>query len=294
MSNPADKLLNMKKESEYLVCVDSDGCVFDSMEIKHKECFAPNFINVFGLQGVAKYAREVWEYVNLYSKTRGVNRYLAIINALDLLEERPEVKARGYKKPDLTPLKVWIESEGKLGNPALEAYIKTHDEEVLKTSLEWSVDVNDTVKKFVRNLPPFADAVESFKKMQGKADVVMVSQTPTEALEREWKEHNIDQYVKVIAGQEMGTKAECIGYAMSRGYAPDHVLMIGDAPGDYAAAKKNGVLYFPINPGDEDNSWKRFFSEAFEKFTSGTYKGEYEDKLIKQFEDCLPSTPPWK
>ena len=33
----------------YLVCIDSDGCVFDTMEIKHKECFCPPYIKHFGL-----------------------------------------------------------------------------------------------------------------------------------------------------------------------------------------------------------------------------------------------------
>jgi hypothetical protein len=43
---------------DYLVGIDSDGCAFDTMELKHKECFIPNIINYFELQGVSKYARE--------------------------------------------------------------------------------------------------------------------------------------------------------------------------------------------------------------------------------------------
>lgn len=41
-----------------IFCVDSDGCVFDTMEIKHKECFCPAYIDHFNLQAIAKYARE--------------------------------------------------------------------------------------------------------------------------------------------------------------------------------------------------------------------------------------------
>lgn len=33
--------------------------------------------------------------------------------------------------------------------------------------------------------------------------------------------------------------------------------MIGDAPGDLKAARGNGALFFPVNPGDEEESWKR-------------------------------------
>ena len=52
---------------KFLVCIDSDGCAFDTMEIKHKECFCPSYINYFGLQAVSKYARDAWDFANLYS-----------------------------------------------------------------------------------------------------------------------------------------------------------------------------------------------------------------------------------
>ena len=72
-------LLSLKPSHSFLICVDSDGCVFDNMELKHKECFCPATVNVWGLQSVSRYAREAAEYVNLYSKSRGTNRYPALI-----------------------------------------------------------------------------------------------------------------------------------------------------------------------------------------------------------------------
>src|SRR5213596_1110255 len=94
MSDPVQNLSELQPSKEFFVGIDSDGCVFDSMEIKHKECFTPMFIKHFRLQAASKYAREVWEFVNLYSKTRGVNRFPALSRALNLLRERPQVIAR--------------------------------------------------------------------------------------------------------------------------------------------------------------------------------------------------------
>ena len=75
-------MITITPKHDFLVGIDSDGCVFDSMELKHKECFVPNFINHYGLQGVSKYAREAAEFVNLYSKSRGANRFPALAEQL--------------------------------------------------------------------------------------------------------------------------------------------------------------------------------------------------------------------
>jgi len=71
-------------------------------------------------------------------------------------------------------------------------------------------------------------------------------------------------------------------------------LMIGDAPGDMKAARANNALFFPINPGYEEESWRRFYEEGFHKFVAGEYAGEYEASLIAEFEKLLPEVPPWK
>ena len=70
--------------------------------------------------------------------------------------------------------------------------------------------------------------------------------------------------------------------------------MIGDAPGDMKAAKANNALFYPIIPGREIQSWKRFGDEAFDRFINGRYAGEYEQKLIAEFDASLPETPPWQ
>ena len=57
------------------------------MEMKHKECFIPNIINSYELQGISKYAREAAEFVNLYSKSRGINRFPALIETLEWLRQ---------------------------------------------------------------------------------------------------------------------------------------------------------------------------------------------------------------
>lgn len=293
IDNPHKILDNLKPQKDFFIGIDSDGCVFDTMEIKHKECFCPQFIKHYGLQRVSKYARETWEFVNLYSKTRGANRFKALIRSMQLLSERQEVKLRKAKIMDLSSLIEWTKKESKLGNPALEKYADAINDPVISKTLEWSKEVNKAISELVFDIPPFPYVKESLDKVYHKADLMVVSQTPGEALVREWEEHNIQNYVRVIAGQEYGTKAEHLKFAAKRKY-PDHkILMIGDAPGDLSAAKSNGVLFFPVNPGHEEKSWERFYNEAVDKFFAGTYAGTYEEMLIKEFETYLPEHPKW-
>lgn len=292
--DPQTILKEFKAKHKFFVGIDSDGCVFDTMEIKHKECFIPNIIKHWHLQAISKYARESGEFVNLYSKWRGINRFPALTMVFDLLEEREEVKKRGVKIPKAASLRKWIEEETKLGNPALQAKVEKDSDEVLLQALKWSKAVNQTVAEMVEGVPPFPFVRESLEKLNNYADIIVVSATPTEALQKEWTEHNVDQYPFIIAGQELGNKKELLSLTTKNQYEKDHVLMIGDAPGDFKAAKANNALFFPINPGQEDMSWERFYKEGLDKFLNGTFVGKYEADLIEEFEALLPSVPAWK
>ena len=289
-----EMLKSFQPKHSFLIGIDSDGCVFDSMEIKHKECFCPAFINHFGLQAVSKYAREVWEFVNLYSTTRGFNRFKTVIRALDLLADRHEVRIRKVEVPKLNSLRDWVKRENKLGNPALEAEIERNPDPELKRVLAWSLDVNAAVKKIVRAVPPFPHVRESLEKLKKNADIVVVSQTPNEALIREWQENEIDSFAELICGQELGTKTEHLQMVSEGKYPKEHVLMVGDAPGDLKAAQDNEALFYPINPGKEEASWNRFLNEAIDNFFDGTYAGVFEKARIDEFQSVLPEEPPWK
>lgn len=295
MSQPASRLDDFSRSSDFFIGIDSDGCVFDSMEIKHKECFCPCFINHYGLQPAAKYAREVWEFVNLYSQDRGANRFKAVLRALELCRSRADIVRRSVKVPVLTDLEAWVAHETRLGNPQLAEEINRTAKDQLQRVMAWSLDVNAQVEKIVRDVPPFPGVVESLKRMQGTADVIVVSQTPAEALVREWAEQKIDPYVSLIAGQELGTKSEHLAAtAGAAGYEKHRMLMIGDAPGDLRAAQSVGALFLPILPGDEERSWARFASEGLERFFEGSFAGEYQDGLLAEFSSVLPSQPSWE
>jgi phosphoglycolate phosphatase-like HAD superfamily hydrolase len=283
-----------ERHHPFFIGIDSDGTIFDTMEIKHKECFCPRIILFWGLQPAARYARQAVEFVNLYSRWRGVNRWPALVKIMDLLRERKEVIDLGARIPELNQVRLFIASGSLLSNQGLAEYIRSHPHPELEHALAWSEAVNQAIEEMVHGIPPFPHALESLQGMVGQADLLVTSGTPVDVIQREWEEHDLLRYVQSLAGQEMGTKESHILKAASGKYAPCHMLMIGDAPGDLDAARACKAFFFPILPGCEEESWKSFYHEGFHRFIRRQFDPEYQKQLIEQFMDLLPEVPPWE
>lgn len=292
------KLKQMQSTKDFLVAIDSDGCVFDAMGIKQRECFCPMLIAYFGLQQVAKAARECKEFSDLFSKTRGANRHITSVRILtELLPTHPQVIERNFIIPQFPHYIQWVNDPNSLlSNTGLEQAIAETNNPEAKAELElvlaWSKRVDELVTEVVKSLPPLSSARECLEKITQQVDVIVCSSTPCEALQREWDEQDMAKYAKVIAGQEMGEKEEHLA-VMCEKYDRDKIIMIGDAPSDLKAAEKCNVLFYPINPGSENASWKRFHDEAFDLFIAGQYAGEYETIVKAEYDKCLPEFPPW-
>jgi phosphoglycolate phosphatase-like HAD superfamily hydrolase len=286
-------LINLQPQHEFFIGIDSDGCVFDSMEVKQKEFFIPNALKYFDLYPISKILRKTWEFVNLYSIYRGGNRFISIIKVFELLKENKEITESGYKLADLSSLKEWVSTETKLGNTTLRKYFEANYNPDLEKVVLWTEAVNTEISLWLRNIPPFPHALKAIKAVAPLSDLVIVSQTPLDALLREWEEHDLKKFVNMIAGQEHGTKSEHIALAAKGKYPDNKILMIGDAKGDLDAARYNGILFSPIIPGKEDQSWEKFLFEGLGNFINGAYEGHYESLLIDDFSKSLPSTLPY-
>ena len=289
----AQVLVDFTPTKDYFVGIDSDGCAMDAMDIKHQECFTPAYIKAWDLQPISTLARETAIFVNLGSITRGLNRWLALRQLLDLLRDRAEVAERGVSIPDYPELTEFIESDYPLSDKGVAAYAAAHPSPTADRMIAWGDDVNARIADMVHGCGPFPGVREAMAAMYDDVDEMTVSATPIEALQREWTEHGLAEYMHVIAGQEMGSKAEHVQYAAKGKYADDRIMLIGDAPGDRDAAAKVGCLYYPILPGEEKRSWQRFKDEALGKFLDGSFTGAYQQQLIDEFNAKLPDQVPW-
>ncbi|MFN2352226.1 MAG: HAD family hydrolase [Kiritimatiellia bacterium] len=195
--------------------------------------------------------------------------------------------------PALQALRRFIESGEPLSNAGLEnAVLRSGDPELTEV-LQWSMAVNEMIARTVRAVDPFPGVHASLARLKGRAEIFCVSQTPVEALAREWREAGLRDSVSGIFGKEYGSKVEQLRKLLRVGSASARLLMIGDAPGDHAAVAAVGGSFYPILPGREAESWQRFQEEAIALFFKGRFEGAYAARLVREFDAILPEHPPW-
>lgn len=273
MATPFDAFTRQK---EFLVCVDSDGCAMDTMDIKHFRCFGPCMVKEWGLEAWEAPILQRWNEINLYTMTRGVNRFKGLAMALE------EIDAQYRKIDGLAALKAWAAEAKELSNGALERALAAGADPILGKALAWSQAVNAAITQLPEELKqPFAGAKEGLEYAHRTADVAIVSSANRDAVLAEWEVHGLLPHTDIVLAQDAGSKAHCIGELLKKGYDPAHVLMVGDAPGDKAAAEKNGVYFYPILVRHEAESWAEFVREGLAHLEDGTYAGYGEAKAAQ-------------
>lgn len=266
------------KKHDFLICVDSDGCAMDTMDCKHIHCFGPCMVDEWELDAWREPVLERWNVINLYSMTRGINRFKALSMMLAEVNEK-------YAPIDhLADLTAWVNSGAAPSNDAIQKAIDETGSPILKKALSWSKAVNAAIVALPEELKkPFPGAKEGLAAASAFADVAIVSSANRDAVVEEWTKFKLLDHVDIMLAQDMGSKAHCIAEMLKFGYDPAKVLMVGDAPGDQDAAKQNGVHYYPILVRHEAESWAEA-PEAYAKLRAGEYddaEKEYTERFLR-------------
>ena len=272
---------SFERKHDYLVCVDSDGCVMDTMNCKHFHCFGPCMVTEWGLEEWKEEILDRWNVINLFSMTRGINRFKGLAMALGEINEK-------YRPIEgIAHLQHWADTAPALSNDAVAAAAAnaecTEAKIVFEKALSWSKAVNASIVKLPEELKvPYEGAKEGLAAAHTFADVAMVSSANRDAVEEEWGKFGLLEHTDIVLAQDVGSKAACIAEMLKFGYDPRKVVMVGDAPGDCDAAEKNGVWYYPILVNHEKSSWDEAIATAFGKLQNGEY-AEYEVQKKKEF-----------
>ena len=276
---------SFERKHDYLVCVDSDGCVMDTMNCKHFHCFGPCMVDEWDLGQWRQEILDRWNVINLFSMTRGINRFKGLAMALG------EIHEKYTPITGIAALQHWADTAPALSNDAVEkAAQEAQDADVkliLQKALSWSKAVNKAIVALDEALKvPYEGAKEGLAAAHTFADVAMVSSANRDAVEEEWGKFGLLAHTDIVLAQDIGSKAACIAAMLKFGYDLDKVVMIGDAPGDCDAAEKNGVHYYPILVNHEKASWDEAIAVAYEKLKNGDY-AEYGAQKKKAFLENL-------
>ena len=233
------------RRKSFLLCVDSDGCAMDTMNIKHFRCFGPCFTDEWGLKEGRGAALKRWNEINLFSMTRGINRFLGLARILtELFPDDQNVAAFSR----------WAQTSKELSERAVEAHAAENS--VFSKALSWSRAVNKAIGELTdEEKTAFHGVKEVLEEAHKSFDIAVVSSANFAAVEEEWARCGLLAHVDVLTTQQDGSKAHCIAELLKKGYAPRSAVMCGEAPGDERAASENGVFFYPILVKDEEASW---------------------------------------
>ena len=233
----ANALTDFTKKREFLVCMDSDGCVMDTVRIKHSTVMCPELIRVFALDDHADFITAAWDEINLHTITRGISRFESVRLVFDRL------KNRGIEIPGSEDIAAWVDTATELSTASLQRELQKTGSLALRKLQEWNNACNRRIQALEPTFEPFPGVEESLRQLHAVADVAVVSAANESAIASEWKRYGLARHADVIFGQEVGSKANSIATMLACGYESRKVMMVGDAMGDAQAAAANGVAF---------------------------------------------------
>lgn len=277
-----DVFAGYRRRHDYLICMDSDGCAMNTMEIKHRKSLAPCMVYEWDLGEYRDAIMRRWREISLYSMDRGLNRFEALAKILVDVNEN-------YKRvEDLDSLLNWVKTSKELSTDSLRREVERTGSPALKKALEWSELVNGSLKMISeKNKKPFEGVREALEAAEQFADIVIVTAASRTEIVEEWGYYDLLKHVGLVLTQETGSKEYCIGKLLEYGYQKDHAMMVGDSPIDQRAAKAEEVFFYPIMVWKEKESWEEFRNHALDKFREGTFAGEYQAEVEKEFAQNL-------
>ena len=250
------KLNEFKKTKDHLVAIDSDGCVFDTMTLKHQQFFYPLLEEELELQEWGEELGKKWNCINLYSSMRGINRFESVYHLFKDVNDKVlpmSDKTKIYNK--------FIRTNRTINVEDLEVLYKETGDDFVGHIIDWSKKVNKEIESKMQRIDAFKESVVTIREIAKFADIAVVSSANEQALIDEWGSAELLDYVSVLTSQSDGKKEAILEKLIAKGYNEKRVLMIGDSLGDRHAATVNEASFRLIEAPYEEKSWKNIRRE---------------------------------
>ena len=181
----ANALTDFIRKRDFLVCMDSDGCVMDTVRIKHCSVFCPELIRVFGLEAHTDFITTAWEEINLNSITRGISRFESAVLIFDRL------KNRGIDVPGSEDIAAWVSTASEFSTASLQQEVLRSGSLALRKLQEWNNACNRRIQALEPTFKPFPGVEYSLHQLHTVADVAVVSAANESAIASEWARYGL-------------------------------------------------------------------------------------------------------
>lgn len=155
----ANALTDFTKKREFLICMDSDGCVMDTVRIKHSTVMCPELIRVFALDDHADFITAAWDEINLHTITRGISRFESVRLVFDRL------KNRGIEIPGSEDIAAWVDTATELSTASLQRELQKTGSLALRKLQEWNNACNRRIQALEPTFEPFPGVEESLRQL---------------------------------------------------------------------------------------------------------------------------------
>lgn len=251
-------------DKQVVVIVESEGAVFDTNRYWHETAYLPSFIGCFGGNVDPGVAGEVWRTVALESSLRGEHPLVILLAALRVLNVLFPSMQRSVI---IKTLEKYTLSENTLDD--LFKLDEKHSVEMM--IIDWFSMAEGLIQELGR-MPHFSTAEEflrSARYIAPRSEILVYSNLAEMSAMRVWQSAGLGECFYRIAGKERGRPGDYLRAALSAGLERSSMVMVGASAGMFRASQLAGIRFFPIAPGQEEESWRILTEQWFPAYLRG-------------------------
>lgn len=251
-------------DKHIIVIIESEGAVFDVYRYWHNTAYLPSFVGCFANSADPAVAGEIWRTIALDSSLRGEHPFIILLAALRVLNLIfPSMQRAAIIKA----LEKYCLSERSIDD--LFKLDEKHSAEMM--IIDWFSMAEGLIQEMGR-VPHFSTAEEflrSAKYIAPHSELLVYSSFAEAYAMKMWQSAGLGECFYRIAGKERGKPSDYIQTALSSGFENSSMVAIGSSTAMFHAAQLAGIRFFPISPGQEEESWRILTEQWFPAFLRG-------------------------
>lgn len=257
------------RKKPFLLVIESEGVVFDSIEPAFRQGYIPSFAALFSWGLDPGLCARLFTHLSLASRLKASPPLVVLLAALKYLNRH---------FPSVRRVAVIQCLEGLIAaadfpdeDSILPALYGAQEDSPKRAILEWL----EESRSLLAEAPPsrcFVHArrfLETLPEEFPGAEVLVHSTIPESVALNRWEIEGMGSCFLRLAGPERGDFPAYLRTALSQGYDAKPLLVVGGSYGAWQAAQAVGARFYPMISGGEEKSWRDLQERFIPAFLQG-------------------------